>query len=889
MDAKETRKERLARLENLRTKMAELDEMSAFKNSPLAVAITQGDLDAVTALLEAGADVNERSTGFMAEPPLICAVQSAGTAREHTQYRNLISGIDIQFSKLEQAITTKFESRPADAIKGISTALTSLTSMSDTMSDGRDMRRRAADSGNTAEFAPLRPQEAAIVRLLIERGADLEARTELGYTALSSAASSGKPELVTLLLDTGALIEAEDLDGKTPLMLAAEECKPGTVSLLIARGADVNARSKRGGTPLMAAAAGGSRKIVQTLLKAGVEVNAKADDGTTALLCAAGQAYHDVVEQLRAAGAETGFLEAVALGDEATARSLTPEPGSQSPEWGRSLLLWAARAGRADVIRLLHRCGTSADMTDSRGKSPFMRAIMSGDVETVEALLDCGAHPNVPAQGIASFTPLTWAINMGQTEIVRLLVQRGADVNAVGRHGETPLRSAAMKGNVEAARILLEAGADPNQTSGEITMTALGFATMMAGTDMVRLLLEHGAEPNSLKGGRDNVPADVLPGVKNDSELLGMLHAADGTDLHDAAKDGDLARIERLLDAGRNVDGLNRQEHTALREAVDAGQENAVDLLLNRGADPNIPGKWRITPLNSAITKGNASIARKLLQAGADPDVVTDLGTTPLISAARQKDGTRREELVQLLLERGAKVGIQEAAAMGDPATVRSFLDMGIHPDDANAGAVTALMTAAGGGHLEIVETLLRRGAAVNPHDSRGLTALTWAMTDGHLAAGERLLDSGADPNGPADDEDERELSRPPLQASVGSGNAEAVKMLLDRGADPNGRGVRGRSAVHMAASLDDDKIGILELLLERGGDPNQLDDHDFTPLMMASMVGRVALVRTLLAHGADPGVRGLGGQTALQFGKGANRKREIIEMLGRAIESQQA
>jgi ankyrin repeat protein len=800
----ESRTERLERKAKVREQFKELEEHSLFKTTPLIDAITNGDHEEVRRLLDSGADVNEQGTGFMKTSPLISAVTLAGLPPEAEAMRTMMAGKlpDIGAGLLSDSmrIGQDLETKPGEAMKKMAGMLPSASEFRAQLKQRRNQRRKDVDDGAIPESSPLRDEHAAVTRILLAHGANLEERDESGQTALAHAASAGQPKLVRMLLDAGALIEAEDNGGKTPLMLAAGGCEPETVRLLLQLGADVHARSRRGGTALISAANGSSRRVVQLLLDAGADVNARSEDGSTPLLAAAMQVHAEIVEQLRSAGAETGFLEALALGDDEVVSRLMPEPGSQQPEWGRSVLTRASRAGRADILRTLHRCGTSPDAADANGNSPLFRAVMSGDLETVRALLDGGANPNPQPSRFGSMSPLDWAVSMGTPDMVRLLVDRGASVNNMDLHGRTPLHGAAMKGNVEAARILLEAGADPNLSGEEHSNSPLGFAATMGNTDMARLLLEHGAKP-SCSASKD-IPADVLPGVKENPELLGILHAADGTDLHDAAKDGDLGRITSLLDGGRSIEGRDRLDHTPLHKAAKAGHAEAVRLLLDRGANPSAESMFRITPLLLAVNKGHIDIAQVLLESGADPDMVMDLGATPLIAATRLKDAACRTEIVDLLLSHGAKVHIQEAAALGDLDTVRSLVDIGILPDDANESGATALMTAAGTGQVEIVEALLRRGATVDLADSRGFAAVTWAMSGGHVEVGNRLLAAGANPNGPPADRCESAHFITPLQAAVAQGRIELVEFLLDRSKPEWAAGGQVRvCAFHNAAS----------------------------------------------------------------------------------------
>jgi hypothetical protein len=308
----------------------------------------------------------------MKSSPLITAVQLAGLPPEAHAMRSMAAGKlpDLSGDLIETAkgLSRQLGEKPAEAMRKIANFLPSANEMQSRMRDGKEKRRKEADEGKSSESSPLRDEDVATIRLLLARGANREGRDESGQTALAHAASAGKPELIRVLLDAGALIEAEDEQGRTPLMLAAEECRPESVRVLLQRGADVHARTRSGETALMAAAKGGSKSAVQHLLAAGAEVTARAENGSTALLMAAMQGYQDIVELLQAAGAETGFLEAVALGNVELVSRLMPKPGSQCPEWGRSLLAWAARGSRG------HRA-PAAPVWDDRRSSGFVRQV----------------------------------------------------------------------------------------------------------------------------------------------------------------------------------------------------------------------------------------------------------------------------------------------------------------------------------------------------------------------------------------------------------------------------------------------------------------------------------------------------------------------------------
>ena len=154
--------------------------------------------------------------------------------------------------------------------------------------------RNAAKEGNTEE-----------VELLLDRGANIEAKNRWGQTPLLIAADWGKTETVERLLNRGANIEAQDNDGWTPLMYAARSGNTETVALLIERGANIEAQDNDGWTPLMYAARSGNTETVALLIERGANIEAQDNDGWTPLMYAARSGNTETVALLIERGART--------------------------------------------------------------------------------------------------------------------------------------------------------------------------------------------------------------------------------------------------------------------------------------------------------------------------------------------------------------------------------------------------------------------------------------------------------------------------------------------------------------------------------------------------------------------------------------------------------
>ena len=158
--------------------------------------------------------------------------------------------------------------------------------------------------GRTAlHLAALGGQEA-VVQLLVETGADIEAKDKYEKTALYLAAQCGHEAVVRLLMEMGADTEAKDIYERTALHLAAWGGEETVVRLLMEMGADIEAKDIYGTTALHLAARGGHETVVRLLMEMGADIEAKDTDGTTALHLAAQRGHKAVVQLLMEMGAD---------------------------------------------------------------------------------------------------------------------------------------------------------------------------------------------------------------------------------------------------------------------------------------------------------------------------------------------------------------------------------------------------------------------------------------------------------------------------------------------------------------------------------------------------------------------------------------------------------
>lgn len=249
--------------------------------------------------------------------------------------------------------------------------------------------------------------DVASLEVMIRQGIPVDSRVEESLTALHCAVVAGRIPTAELLLRNGANVGAEADNGRTPLHLAASGGNHQTVTLLLAAGADPNAVDSSGLTPLMCAAWMGREAVVAPLVKAGA--------------------------RLDATGREAGFT---------------------------ALHLAATAPGREHVVTALLQAGADPNVADANGRTALHQAAIHGAVGVARVLIQGGAAMIPDSNGT---TPLMSAIlSTSRSEIVRFLVEAGADVNARDKYGRTPLYYAAISGDASTARLLLGHGADPH-------------------------------------------------------------------------------------------------------------------------------------------------------------------------------------------------------------------------------------------------------------------------------------------------------------------------------------------------------------------------------------------------------------------------------------------
>ncbi|KAL8773444.1 MAG: hypothetical protein Q9209_001547 [Squamulea sp. 1 TL-2023] len=570
-------------------------------------------------------------------------------------------------------------------------------------------------SGETALHCASRNGDKTVVELLLSYGANVMKKDTRGWGALDWAVIEGKDDIVKILLEHG--VDAEANGRNKALFLAAEEGHATTVEMLLDNGAEVDAKDWLGSTALDFAAPGGYETTVRVLLQHGARLDLRDTQGNSVLHWAV--PHEAVTKLLLDRGADpnaknergqTPLCWVARDGPIAVAQLLLENHGeiSLADKLGCTALHGAALRDREDMLRLLLDHGADPKTKDHNGWTALHVAalrhnnglirLLSGMVDDADAILDwVGLQQQDTkrrallqrivedkAEGSTVMTGLRWAVQEEQFKRLKILIEKGADVNdkeTVG--GWTPLIIAADQGYEAGATLLLQNGADVDLSSRE-GWSPLHWACQNGREAVLRILLDHGAKFDANGCGWTPMLLAAKHGHMTIVQTLADIGADINSEdyyrrrtLHWAAKYGDEATCRLLIDEGANLDATDHWGRTALTWAVENKQHAIMKLLLAKGANVDTATLDGSTALHLAVFLQDEDAVQKLLDSWASIEAKTRTGFTALHVAAT----VGYMPVVQLLLERNADVEA-EAQWWNDDVNEHKHMETGYEYDE---------------------------------------------------------------------------------------------------------------------------------------------------------------------------------------------------------------
>ena len=440
-----------------------------------------------------------------------------------------------------------------------------------------------------------------------------------GDPALVEAVKNGDQTAVRRLIGEKTDPNVPATDGSTALHWAVHRDAADLVDTLLTAGANANAASRYGVTPLSLAGTNGNLTIVKRLLAAGADPNAALPNGETVLMTAARTGRPDVLQALLAKGAN---------------------PNAREQSRGQTALMWAAAENNTAVIPVLLAAGAERDARTGDQAPPAAAAAGS---------FSRAAGVSRAANVRPSFTAFLFAVQRGQLEAARALLNAGSSANEALPDGTSALVLAVQNANWELADFLIERGADVNAAGSGFTAlhqitrlrrTNIGFLPppegkgTLSSTELVRRLLAKQADVNAV------MTRDFRDGYRNRFNRIGA------TPFLLAAKNVDTELMKIYLAAGANPMTPNADRTTSLMVAsgVDiwnpgedggSGQGSepealeAVKMLVDLGLDVNAANDRGETALHGAAYRGANTIVEYLVSKGAKIDARSTQGWTP--------------------------------------------------------------------------------------------------------------------------------------------------------------------------------------------------------------------------------------------------------------------
>ena len=465
------------------------------------------------------------------------------------------------------------------------------------------------------------------------------------------------------------------------------------------------------------------------------------------------------------------FLTGFAVTAAAFAASLAPADVAQNQD--------------RDGLRALIRQHANLDAPQTDGTTALQWAAHWNDLQMVKDLLQAGANPKLANR--YGVTPLSEAANAGNTAMIEALLQSGADAKGLTTaDGETVLMTAARSGNADAVRTLLDHGADINAKESYRGQTALMWAASERHPAVVKLLLDRGADWKILSLARET----SIPKLSAASSVTPIARGG-LTALHFAAREGDIETGRVMLEAGVDVNIVDADHTSPLVVSILNKHYSFAKFLLERGADANI-----------ADVRGRAALYALL-----------DLRNEDYSAMPSRKldDPFDSLALMQMLLDRKANPNTQLTKNLPG----RSGMDAGDVTLDQGA---TPLMRAARAGDYKAIAILLEHGADTKLTTKDGNNAFLFAAGVGYRDKNTRGSEADA---------------------------LAGLKLLAAPGVDWNQENGKGETALHGAADRGADLI--VQYLVSQGARLDVKTKRGLTPLDYA--MGKSVVAQLPVPH----------------------------------------
>ncbi|XP_015921097.2 uncharacterized protein [Parasteatoda tepidariorum] len=800
----------------------------------LHIAAEFGFLDMVVYLLDEGADVNSETLNL-------------ATPLHLSSFDGQLEAVKILISR-----GANVSARAKEGVTPLHFAVESgrQSIVEYLLENGANINAMTSEKCLPLHYA-IREKHMKIFEILIKNGARLEDIEICGDSAYKYAISKRNLDAINYLIESGVPINQRDLEGCTPLHLSIKYVTNDISKRLIENGADVTAVDLNGFTPLGLAILCGNYDIASTLLLNRKAFSLSTENGITLLQCCASTTKYsamlfkqlgmlDIVNCDMIASNSDMFIIFKTLVEMAT-----DAMGCSVMKWiqwknkhGRTALHFSCSSGNIYIVQYLVNKLPHLNIPDEKGYTPLHCAVEFNHLEVVNLLLSsekCSLN-SMTSEGN---TALCLASENNYTEVARVLIKTGADVNA-----GHPLMKAILDGYQEMCLILLQQNEiySGKQFKGEIDKL-LQIASFNGLERVVSYILHNKSltEDFSLE---KSLFCAIECGYE-DIVTVFLKHGADvnyifknnfTSTLHLAVKRGHSKITKLLLDEGADFNKLDSKNRKPIEWAVWYGRLDHVKIFFQKkttNVNAKVNGDY--TLLHIAAECGHLDIVKFLISENASLRAVNGFSSKPIHLAAREGQLHIVKYFIQcdqtLLREHGcANMNVLHYAAQaGQTDIVKYLIKKGININESGDNGVRPIHLAAMFGFEEVIRVLLSNGAVYDCfHDIFHGTPLL--LTDSENI--KKFL-----------------LMIKEIFHSVKSNNVSNVKLLIDKGACIHAMDSDHATPLHYAAR--EGSTEIIQLLLEYKANPNAFGGQNVTPLHIASKYGKYEAAKLLLENGA--------------------------------------
>ena len=748
------------------------------------------------------------------------------------------------------------------------------------LEQGANIEFRGWYQGQTALlFASQYNQCDSLFYELLRRGANPFARDIRGTTTLHYAAKCGNIRKLFTLVNYGINRNVRDNESLTPLHYAASDNNIQAVLYFRQIGVDIEAQDTAGHTPLWYAWQSrpffpyiyiegpdyyhregmklwGAQECFEALINAKADISAIPWKGVDPILRLAEYDNPDLIELALSNGAD--------LID--TSAAFTP-------------LHIAARFNCFQNIEFLLNAGIPPDVKDGVGDTPLIVACRRGSYDVVKLLVEAGADVNylppptpqpefciAGIRPIVQFRPLYWAMNANRPDIVIYLLQNGADPNNVDNGADPLLLTAVSRQDTTLVRELISYSANPN-AQNIYGYSPLEQALRLGNLRIAKILYRAGSSfdihttkkihPDPFSG----LPLLHRMAAQQNEEAVRWL-LENGVDPNELDYVGQTAAfhaayynqvkiLEDLVKYGINLNMANKNNETGLHIIARRGSEEAMFFLLKQGVNPNAVSKEGLPPLGDLCLY--KSEAQDSVSLAVWRDKAARMATELISAGASIEILCRGRHLLEWAFEKGNKPLAEVALKNGaDPIKLDKHKSSYLHR-----------LWRSGEGWM--VSLLIRYGADPNAIDQVGDTPLVVAANQGRYIAPDityfsALLKGGASINY------QNPKGMTALYYAIDWLNEELTEWLLENGASPDLVEEKGLYPLYGAICARD--VHVAELLIKAGANADRAFPRykNMTYLHIATTSNFFDIVRLLLKHGADPNKRDDNGNTPLHI-----------------------